>query len=116
MATSKTLQAKSGLGSQTLARGLDVIEAIADSAAPNISVIAERTGMTYSTTHRIVSLLVQRRYVKRVPGKGYCLGSNLLHLGFLAYGEINLSAIARPYLEKLAEQTADTVHLACEER
>lgn len=115
MTTGKKKQPQQNKGSQTLARGLDVIEAVAQKESPTIAVIAGRTGMTYSTTHRIVSLLIQRRYVKHVPSKGYCLGSKLLHLGFQAYAEINLSVIARPYLEELSAQTDDTVHLACEE-
>lgn len=101
--------------SQTLVRGLDVIEAVAVDGANDITTIAARTNMTYSTAHRIVSVLIQRRYLKRVPGKGYRLGSKLLALGFQAYGQVDLTPVAHPFLERLARQTHDTVHLACEE-
>ncbi|MBV2179975.1 IclR family transcriptional regulator [Castellaniella sp. MT123] len=101
--------------SQTLVRGLEVIEAVSKGGAHDIGVIAERTGMTYSTAHRIVSVLVQRQYLKRVPGKGYQLGRKLLALGFQAYSQVELTPVARPLLERLAAQTSDTVHLACEE-
>ena len=101
--------------SQTLVRGLDIIEAVAMGGADDITTIATRTGMTYSTAHRIVSVLIQRRYLKRMPGKGYHLGSKLLALGFQAYGQIDLTPLAHPFLEHLAQQTHDTVHLACEE-
>ncbi|WP_322997889.1 IclR family transcriptional regulator [Castellaniella sp.] len=106
---------KAVTASQTLVRGLDVIDAVSQDGATDIGVIAARTGMTYSTAHRIVSVLLQRQYLKRVPGKGYRLGRKLLALGFQAHSQIELTAIARPFLERLATQTSDTVHLACEE-
>lgn len=107
--------AKAVTASQTLVRGLDVIDAVAQGGAADIGVISERTGMTYSTAHRIVSVLLQRQYLKRVPGKGLRLGRKLLSLGFQAHSQVELTAIARPILERLATQTSDTVHLACEE-
>lgn len=106
---------KTTIASQTLVRGLDVIDAVSQEGATDIGVIAARTGMTYSTAHRIVSVLLQRQYLKRVPGKGYRLGRKLLALGFQAHSQIELTTIARPFLERLATQTSDTVHLACEE-
>ncbi len=108
MATSKHTTA-----SQTLVRGLEVIEAVSQGGAKDIAVIADRTGMTYSTAHRIVSVLQARQYLKRVPGKGYRLGSKMLALGFRAYAQVDLTPVARPILERLAQQTSDTVHLAC---
>lgn len=101
--------------SQTLVRGLDIIDAVSEGNAHDIGLIAERTGMTYSTAHRLVSVLIQRHYLKRVPGRGYQLGSRLLALGFQAYSQTELTAVARPILERLSQETSDTVHLACEE-
>ncbi|HUH39255.1 MAG TPA: helix-turn-helix domain-containing protein, partial [Castellaniella sp.] len=77
--------------SQTLVRGLEVIEAVSQGGATDIAVIAQRTGMTYSTAHRIVSVLLGRQYLKRVPGTGYRLGSKILALGFRAYGQTDLT-------------------------
>lgn len=99
--------------SQTLVRGLEVIEAVSHGGVTDIAVIAQRTGMTYSTAHRIVSVLLGRHYLKRVPGKGYRLGRKILALGFRAYSQVELTPVARPILERLAQQTSDTVHLAC---
>lgn len=110
MATSKGTTA-----SQTLVRGLDIIEAVAGDGASDIGVIAKRTGMTYSTTHRIVSVLLEKNYLRRTPGKGYRLGSKLLALGYQAYAQVDISRVARPHLERLAKKTNDTVHLACDE-
>ncbi len=67
-------------------------------------------GTTRSTTHRLVSSLVQARYLRQVQG-GYLLGPKLIELGTIALEQMPLTAVARPHLESLAEQTLDTIHL-----
>lgn len=96
--------------SQTLLRGLDIIEAVADGVV-DIADIAKKTGMTYSTAHRILSVLQQRHYIKRDPNSGYLLGRKVLELGYRAYSQLDLTRLARPILMKLAEETLDTIHL-----
>ena len=103
--------AKKALTSQTLVRGLDVVEAVADGPL-SISDIAQKNGITYGTAHRIVSVLVQRHYLKLDGGKGYSLGRKVLELGFMAFHQTGLTRIAHPFLEQLARDTLDTVHLA----
>ncbi len=99
-----------GAGSQTLMRGLDVIEAVARDTL-TLSELAERLNLTKSTTHRLASALVDRGYVAFTPREGYRLGSKLLELGSLARGQVDLIQIARPHIERLAAATDDTVHL-----
>ncbi len=99
------------LASQTLFRGLDVVSAVADGCR-TVKEISEKTGITFSTTHRLASALVQIRYLRFEPRKGYRLGSRLVELGFMAYRESAVTTTARPFLEELAAQTLDTVHLA----
>lgn len=99
------------LTSQTLVRGLNVIEAV--SGGPlSIADIAQKTGITYATAHRIVSVLLQRNYLKHDRNKGYTLGRKVLELGFQAFHQTPLTHVAHPFLEKLASDTLDTVHLA----
>ncbi|MES2260022.1 MAG: IclR family transcriptional regulator [Pseudomonadota bacterium] len=99
------------LASQTLFRGLDVIDAVA-SGSTTLPAISEKTGITLSTTHRLASALVQQRYLKFEARKGYSLGTKLIELGFLAHRQLDLPKHARAFLEKLAADTRDTVHLA----
>lgn len=99
------------LASQTLFRGLDIVSAVADGCR-TVREISERTGITFSTTHRLASALVQIRYLHFEPRKGYRLGSRLVELGFVAYRESPVTVTARPFLEALAAETQDTVHLA----
>jgi DNA-binding IclR family transcriptional regulator len=97
-------------GSQTLVRGLDVLEAVANGAA-NLADLAAALGLTRSTTHRLAMSLVERRYLNFTPRVGYSLGSKLLELGFLAGRQMGLPRVARDHLERLAADTGDTVHL-----
>lgn len=103
-------ESKAGGGSQTLLRGLDVIEAVADGPIA-LGDLAARLDLTRSTTHRLAAALVERRYLTFVPRLGYQFGPKLLELGFLAQQHTDLVQIARPHLEALAAATEDTVHL-----
>jgi DNA-binding IclR family transcriptional regulator len=97
-------------GSQTLLRGLDVIEACADGPIL-LAALADRLGLTRSTTHRLATALIERRYLASIPRQGYVLGPELLKLGFLAQRQADIVQTARPHLEALAASSEDTVHL-----
>jgi len=103
------------LGSQTLFRGLDVIELVAEGPI-TLGDLADRLGLTRSTTHRLASALADRRYLTFVPRSGYSLGPKLLELGFRVRDDLDLPRIASPQLERLALLTGDTVHLGVLDR
>jgi DNA-binding IclR family transcriptional regulator len=98
------------LGSQTLFRGLDVIELAAEGPI-TLGDLADRLGLTRSTTHRLASALTDRRYLTFVPRSGYSLGPKLLELGFRVRDKLDLPRVAGPRLERLALLSEDTVHL-----
>ncbi len=98
------------LGSQTLFRGLDVLEVVAEGPIA-LADLAVRLGLTRSTTHRLASSLVDRRYLTFAPRAGYGLGPKLLELGFRVRDELDPPRIAAPHLQRLALLTEDTVHL-----
>ncbi len=97
--------------SQTLGRGLDVLEQVA-SGPVALGVIAHRLGLSRSTVHRLATSLLERRYLTLAPRRGYCLGPKLLELGSVARGQIGLVRTARPIMEALADATGDAVLLA----
>lgn len=99
-----------GAGSQTLMRGLDLIEAVSHEVL-TLSELAVKLDLTKSTTHRLLSALVDRGYLAFTPRAGYRLGPKLLLLGTLAQAQADLVQVARPHLEELAAATEDTVHL-----
>lgn len=97
--------------SQTLVRGLTILNAVADRPR-TIAEIAEKTGLTYGTVHRITSVLVEQRFLKSDESRAFDLGPHLMELGFAAYSRLDIVRIARPWLEELSCNTRDTVHLA----
>jgi DNA-binding IclR family transcriptional regulator len=105
-----TAAAMVGAGSQTLMRGLDLIEAVSHEVL-TLSDLAAKLDLTKSTTHRLLSALVDRGYLAFTPRAGYRLGPKLLLLGTLAQAQADLVQVARPHLEDLAAATEDTVHL-----
>lgn len=102
---------KKTVASQTLMRGLEIVDAVAQGKR-TLQEISDATGIAFSTAHRLAAALVQIRYLQFEPRKGYRLGNKLVELGFMAYRESDLSRLARESLEWLAAQTLDTVHLA----
>ncbi len=98
-------------GTQTLARGLDILNAVAEGVS-NLSDIAATLGLSRSTVHRLAATLVDQRYLGFARNMGYTLGPKLLELGFLAGRQLSLPRIARSHLEELAANAGDTVHLA----
>lgn len=105
-----TEESQKGTGSQTLIRGLEVLEAVAGGAG-TLAEIAVRLSFTKSTAHRLASALVERGYLAATPRAGYRLGPKLLQLGHAAHEQLDLVQAARPHLEALAHATEDTVHL-----
>jgi DNA-binding IclR family transcriptional regulator len=65
-----------------------------------------------STTYRLLAALEKYGFVRRDPHTGrFNLGLRLAELGHLALERIELRMIARPLLQRLMEETAETIHL-----
>lgn len=103
-------RAKSPSGTQTLLRGLTVLEHVAQGIC-DVKRLSERLGMPRSTTHRVLSNLVAEGYLHHIPYQGYTLGYKLIYLGTRAREQRPLTQLARPFLEKLADFCGDTIHL-----
>lgn len=101
-------------GTQTLTRGLDVIDVVSQGVT-GLQELATELGLPRSTAHRLASALVERRYLKFIRGAGYSLGPRLLELGYVTSQQTSLQRVAREYLEELADATGDTVHLGVRE-
>jgi len=97
-------------GSQTLLRGLDVIDAVVEGPI-TLANLAAKLGLNRSTAHRLASALIDRRYLTFVPRLGYQVGPKLLALGYLAQQQTDVVQVSRRHLEDLAAATEDTVHL-----
>lgn len=99
------------LGTQSLARALAVLDAVASGCSDQVA-IAQSVGTTRSTTSRVVSFLQRSGFVRHVDGRGYILGARLIELGAAALAQLPLTSLARPFLQRISQQTGDTVHLS----
>ena len=102
--------AKRWLGSQTLVRGLELLEAVT-AGVSSLNDLATAVKLNRSTAHRLASTLVEKRYLTFAPRYGYGLGSKVLEIGYQARIQLKIPRVAREHLEALAAQTGDTVHL-----
>ena len=73
--------------------------------------VVEATGLAKATTHRILGTLVDRRFVSVAPDGSYLPGPKILSLAGRALERIDISAIARPFVDDLVERVHCTIHL-----
>jgi DNA-binding IclR family transcriptional regulator len=93
---------------QTLDRGLQILEAVAQAGeALTVAEAAAAAGLDRTVAHRLVATLATRGYLQR-DSDGYRLGPTCLALASVV---TDLRAAARPHLEALRDATGETVHL-----
>jgi DNA-binding IclR family transcriptional regulator len=101
-------------GVQTVDRALQLLLAF-DSREQELGVteLAARVGVHKSTASRLAATLAARGFLERPPGsEAFRLGPELGRLGLLALAGRELVELARPVMERLAEDTGETVNLA----
>lgn len=99
-------------GDKSFSKLFDIIELIgASRAGLRGRDIVERTGISTSTTFRMLKFMVDKGYLQN-NGNCYTLGPGFVRLGTLAREQNPLQKMAHPFLEELAERTLETVHLA----
>lgn len=75
--------------------------------------VTEACGLPPSTTFRLLTTLVQLRYVEYdAESRKYQLGLKLLELGHLVSQRLDLPSRAMPYLRNLAQESGETAHLS----
>jgi IclR family transcriptional regulator, acetate operon repressor len=99
-------------GTQTIARSLSVLRVLRDAEEDvGVTEIARALGLNASTTHRILRALVAAGYVaQNAHSERYRLGREAFLLGHAARRTLGLEA-AMPVLERLAEETGESVNL-----
>jgi IclR family pca regulon transcriptional regulator len=98
---------------EALARGLAVLSRF-DQTTQDLSLteIASSTGLSKSTAFRIVRTLEEAGYLARdSETQRYRPGLEVLELGFTALSNLGLRDAARPYLERLSQETGETASL-----
>jgi DNA-binding IclR family transcriptional regulator len=95
-------------------RALDILLCFtAEHPDLSLTQIAERVGIHKSTAHRLLATLESRRFVSRYPSNGtYHLGLRFIEMASVVLEASDLRRWARPYLERLAAESGETVDLA----
>lgn len=93
---------------------LDVLELLASARAPmTLADLAAGVGLSKAAIHGVMSNLEARNYVERISERGgYRLGHRVWELGVAAGETIELPKVARPFLQRLVELSAESAQLA----
>jgi DNA-binding IclR family transcriptional regulator len=84
----------------------------AEHSAMSLSEISRRTGLSLTTTHRLVGELREWGALERAADGRYGIGLRILELGALAPHGLQLRELALPFLDDLHHATRANVHLA----
>ncbi len=98
---------------QSIVRAFSLLEALGDSRGEvGLADLSKRVGLHVSTTHRLLATLVTQGYARQNADTGrYALGAKALHLAESYLGQMDLRLVARPFLERLSEETGETANL-----
>jgi IclR family transcriptional regulator, KDG regulon repressor len=99
--------------SQTLCRGLQLLEVIAKHPNFSIRELADKVNLPRSIVHRLAATLESEKYIQKNSAQpGYRLGIKLWFLGCVAVQATEIKEVARAELEDLAHKTSELVVLA----
>ncbi len=98
---------------EALDRGLRILEVFSETTPSlNLTDIASATQLSKSTAFRFTYTLEKLGYLKRDPEtKHYRPGLKVLRLGFTALNSLEVSQVARPYLEILSKLCGETTNM-----
>jgi DNA-binding IclR family transcriptional regulator len=113
MGVGRAVPAASPRRIQSVDHAIDVLHALARLGRPTgVSDIARQIGLSKASAHHLLSTLESRGFVMRQSDSPlYKLGWALYELGSNVVRDVDLSRVARPYLDHLAVQTNESVLL-----
>src|SRR5436190_12273124 len=99
-------------GTQAIQRAVAVLKAFGpDPAHLTAQQLSQRTGLNRSTVYRLLSALEHEGLVAADADGRYRLGPDMAILGMLALRQLDLRALALPFMRTLAEQSGETIDL-----
>ena len=98
---------------EALAKGLRILS-LFDEQRPawRVTDLATAAGLPMPTVYRVVQTLASEGYLDHLPGGEYRPGVRTLTLGTAALRSLDLVALATPRLQRLGQETGETVNLA----
>lgn len=100
---------------QGLDRIVAILRALADSHRHGMRLVdvTQRTGLTRSTCHRMLTALVDVGLVEQDEASGrYYPGLALVGLGAAAANRHDVAELSAPFTQRLADETGDTIYLS----
>ncbi|GAA1495122.1 IclR family transcriptional regulator [Paeniglutamicibacter kerguelensis] len=105
--------ANSSAGRSSLSRAIQLLAAFdVDALFLTVSQLAARSGLSLTTTHRLLGELVETGLLERQPDKSYRLGVRLWELAAKTPGAVGLREIARPHLNAVHARVRQHTQLA----
>jgi IclR family transcriptional regulator, KDG regulon repressor len=98
----------------TVGKALDVLDLVSSHGRPiRFSELLGQSDYPKATLYRFLQTLTHQGMLSFDPDRGtYTLGVRLVRLAHAAWAQSSLAPLARPYLDELAAETGDTIHLA----
>lgn len=96
-------------GAQVVSRVAAILQAVAaGESSGSTAAIAQRTGLTRPTAHRLLAALAEEGLLDRTDNGEWALGPELHILGAVAAQRFPAQELAAPYLQRLAEATGES--------
>ncbi|MCZ4314572.1 IclR family transcriptional regulator [Comamonadaceae bacterium G21597-S1] len=102
-------------GVQSIQRAMAVLRLVACGMEQGVRIsdIAAMSGLSHSTVHRLLKVLVQESAVEQDPQtRRYRIGPEMSLLGLARTNRFPIKTIAQPYLHALVEQIGDVAFLS----
>ncbi|MEH7611671.1 IclR family transcriptional regulator [Gottfriedia acidiceleris] len=103
---------------QSIDRAMLIIDILnSDESKSNwqITELAEKTSLSLGTLHRLLNSLIQHGLVIQIPEtKHYKLGYKWMELGLRQLDKMDFRLVARPVMERLANQVEESIYLNIE--
>lgn len=101
-------------GDGTVGKALDVLDMVAAVGKPvRFTDLLATADYPKATLYRLIQTLTHQGMLSYDPDRQtYALGVRLVRLAHAAWATSSLAPIARPYLDDLARETGETIHLA----
>lgn len=97
----------------TVTKALQVLQAFSyEHPVMGVSELARKLGMGKSSVHRVLSTLADQGFVTKTDDDRYRLGLKLHELGQLVVSSLELRQVAHGPLERLRNESGETVHVA----
>ena len=94
---------------KSLSKAMDILDLLSRSSTGyTLSEISAKLGYPKSTVHALLSTMRDRDLIRQLPSGAYALGLKLFEYGSAVSRGFDITAVSRPYLERLSAATGAT--------